>query len=123
MHHHKAIQMSSNKEIHVFESFRPFLRILQVYNSNNIPVNRMEKFYQIVKIIGFSFLVLLCLTIIAFGVWFCVIFDFRFDKAAQPIAVLLYSAQLLCMYSALIIQNRRINAIVDRMHDLINQRK
>lgn len=115
--------MPSNTKIVVLETFRPFLRILQIFNSNNIPVNRKRNFYQIAGIIGFLLLLLITLTTLSFDVWFCVEQHFRPDKVAQPVSLLLYSMQVLIIYAVLINHNRQISAIVDRINDLVNKRK
>lgn len=98
-------------------------KLLQIYNLDNIPNNRVKKWYKIAEIYGISYIIITCSLTTGFAFWMCATLEFRVDELVQLMSVALYCCQQIINYASLIAQNRRISAIVDRMHEIVNKRK
>lgn len=110
------------QQIAVFGAFRPFLRILTVYNANNFR-NKQHRFKNICLAIAcFIFLVNLLISVMA-AIWHCIALKFDLGQAALPFALLINSVQMLITYISIEIKNKQIEATIAGLIATIHKRK
>lgn len=114
--------MPIERQITVFEAFRPFIRILTVYSSTSFRNN-----HQRIRNIG---LAVACTTII-FGlvvlelgdVLYCIKYDFDLDQIALPFAVIVSGTQMATTYIAIGLKHRQLERAVIGLTTTVNRRK
>lgn len=109
--------------IEVLSEFRPILKLMKVFNSENLHGTRKRVFNNIFKMIGFALYMFATPLTMFFDIWFCVNQSFNLDETALPISVLLYCSQLFLVYISILFENRLISATLQRLNEIVVKSK
>lgn len=110
------------KPIVVFSELRPLLKIITLFNAENLQGNRKDVLVGLCKMIVCGIIVFLIPTNVFFGLWFCVNQKFILEKTAMPISVALYVTDRYLNYISFTTNNRLIISTLDRLQDIVTKR-
>lgn len=113
--------MGESSEARIFDSFRPYLRLLQAYNFENFRPNNPNIRNNVRDAIGFTLFISLSIILIFLQVWCLVESGGDLGKIAILIPMLNCNLALALMYPALIIKNRIINGTINRLEQVIDR--
>lgn len=110
-----------NGESHILSACRPYLRMLQAYNSENLHQDnwRTNVFYVILT----SMLVVLLPTLMISASWYLIEAkaDLKHISASLPLILTLIQVEMTLI--TMIINNRAIAETIDQVQKVINKRK
>lgn len=116
--------MESPNQIRVFSSFKPFLQLLQSYNTENYKKCRRA---QLVKNIGLAFgmtvLIALLPISIVLIIWCLIDKNVTLQKVVVIAPLILTIFQLFVKICSLVTKNRHVNETIARLQGVIDQRK
>lgn len=113
------------RQITVLNAFKPLLRLIEAYNSENFrhrndwPRLQRGVFYALCA----SLIILLVLLFLILGTWYFVDNYGHLEVLVSTLPLLLTILRAILIFAALITNNRVISAMIDRLQQVINQRK
>lgn len=117
--------MTNSNQVHVFEKFLPYLRLLQSYNREHFHPSNPNVQLNRKRAIGFTLFASLAFILLFLAIWS--LFESLFVKDFETIAINLpmMASELILslMYPALISKNRVIFETIDRLQQVINERE
>lgn len=113
--------MAAKRSIQVLKAYRPFFRILTIYNAEKFQILNWKECVPVVcKAVILPVLLIWC-HLSAF--WYCVDQKFNLHVIAQPLSLLLGAIQMTCIYVALSMMNRKTEQTIDLLQEIIGKRE
>lgn len=116
--------MANAVEIQVLVAYRPFARILRLYNPANFnTTGKSTRFRNISKAIGFAILLMSLSLIMVSGYRFCVDQNFNVMDISLAMPIILCAFQMVLTYFSLMLENHELGKIVERLQVTIDKRE
>lgn len=115
--------MPSNQQLVVFSAPRSLLSIFSVFNSENLQGTRREIFVNICKMTGAVAMLPVVPMTMSFGIWYSALHKFNLNETAIAVSVILFGTQVYFSYLSLIMKNQQISSALNRLQDLVIERK
>lgn len=116
--------MSQNRKISVLIASQPALRLLEGYNFDKVDkFDQRNTIHLIVKGATLSAMLLLLITAFVIDFSFCAKHSFQLAKVSQAISILLCILPFFFVYISLVMENRRISAVIGRIQCVVDVSK
>lgn len=116
--------MVVESKVQVLKQFRPFTRILCVYNWENFNnSNKLIVLRNIFQVIGFTILFISLSLIMVSGYWFCVDKQFDMTDISLAVPIIFCAFQMVVTYVSLMSKNRGIIRALDNLQCVIGERE
>lgn len=116
--------MATQRHFHVLDKFRPYLHLLQVYNSSNFPLENWHHILHKAVYALVAFLVNMALVmVIILGIWDLIENRVDLRKVVAGLPILTSLLQMEVKFVALILKNHTVNDTINKLQRIINQRK
>lgn len=115
---------TNDAKIQVLVKYRPFARILSVYNAENFRnPNKSIVLSNIGQAIGFTVLVISLSLIMVSGYWFCVDNKFNVQDISLAVPIIFCAFQMVLTYVSLMLENRIVSRTMDNLQLIIEERE
>lgn len=116
--------MTNSRKIHIFSEFKPFLRVITAFNSENFHDRYWRgNLHNITYAFVSAFINLLLFIVNSLAIWYLIEIGDNFKKlfVASPSAMGLLQMQITSI--TMILKNRKIHATFERLQQLVDHRK
>lgn len=112
--------MEKNRKFGIFDSYRPFLRILTVFESKNFQSSYRNR--NICLAISFISIVMGLLVLIFGDLWYCIGVGLDTELLAWPFAIMISAVQMSITYTAFGIKYLQLEQTINSLKATIDKR-
>lgn len=114
--------LTSQQPFQVMEEFKPLLRILKAFNSENFRQHKLSDLIEnIFHMLRVSTLFVTLIVQMVLGYWFCVDYDYGMDKVARAFPIDLCILQTILSGGALIANSQVMGETIERLQGIIER--